>query len=624
MAQQIHRQRIEEKNLFQRRLTIAAIAILILIVVLIGRLIGLQIFGHAKYTTLAEANQYSMIPIPPPRGLIYDRNGVLLADNLPVYSLDIINKVVKDVPGTIKALQTIIAISPDDIEQFQKIRRQSRPMEPIPLKMKLTEDEVAKFYLNQYRFPGVMVNARLIRYYPMGDTMVTPLGYVGRINEEEMKKVDQTNYSASNYIGKLGLEKHYESLLHGTIGYQQVEIDAAGRVVKLLKRTEPVPGANIYLSIDSQLQIMAEKALGNFRGAVVAIDPRNGQVLALVSNPRYDPNVFVRGVTNKEYANLQNAPDKPLYNRAIRGVYPPGSTIKPFYALEALDSGAVTTAYRISDPGIFYLPGSHHAYRDWKRGGHGIVDMYRAIVVSCDVYFYNVALKMGIDKMADILKRFGYGSKTGLDVDEELAGNVPTPQWKQQNRHEKWYPGDTVISGIGQGFILFTPLQHAVGVATLAMKGKRFQPRLLMKIQTADGTIASPPPVLAAPVVLKHPDFWNLVIAGMVGVVRDSGGTAYTLRQAPYSVAGKTGTAEVYKPAQYRGLDHNVVLPAPYRSHSWFIAFAPVENPTIALCVIVENNPGKAAMIAKQILDYYFNVQTPKDTPSPEQPDETD
>ncbi len=625
MAQQINKQRIEEKTLFQRRLAIAATVMILLIAVLIGRLIALQIFEHAKYKALSEANQYNMIPIPPPRGLIYDRNGVLLADNMPVYSLDIINKVVKDIPGTIKSLQQIIAISPDDIEQFQKIRRQSRPLEPMPLKMKLSDDEVAKFYLNQYRFPGVMVNARLIRHYPMGDTMVTPIGYVGRINEEEMKKVDQTNYSASNYIGKIGLEKHYEALLHGKVGYQQVEIDAGGRVVKTLKRTEPVPGANIYLSIDSKLQIAAEKALGDHRGAVVAIDPQTGQVLALVSNPRYDPNIFVRGVTPSEFSALQNAPDRPLYNRAVRGQYPPGSTIKPFYAIEGLDSETVTPGFKINDPGYFSLPNSRHVYRDWKKGGHGVVDVYRAIVVSCDIYFYNLAVKMGIDKMEDILKRFGFGANTGLDIDEELSGNVPNPQWKKQNRHEQWYPGDTVITGIGQGFLLFTPVQQAAATAALAMHGKRFQPRMLLKIQNQDGSVVAPPPVPLAPVNLTHPKVWDLVIAGMVGVVRDQGGTAYAFgRNPPYNVAGKTGTAEVPRPAIYKTYTSNAGIPEKYRSHSWFIAYAPVENPSIALCVIVENNPGKAVIVAKQIFDYYFHVNDPTQSPTTEQPDDTD
>ncbi|MGB6976725.1 MAG: penicillin-binding protein 2, partial [Gammaproteobacteria bacterium] len=440
-----------ELKLFVRRLVLAGIFVLTLSAVLIGRLFYLQILQHDVYTTLSLQNQFELIPIEPNRGLIFDRNGVLIAENIPIFSLDLIPNHIKNINAAISALQEIITITPEDIQAFRKALRQHRAFELIPLKMKLTEAEVAKFYLNQYRYPGATISARLFRNYPFGDTLSSVLGYVGRISDQDLQIIDTTNYSASNYIGKTGAEKTYESELHGTVGYQQVEMDASGHVVRTLKRIPPIGGDNLYLSIDSSLQIAAEQALGDNDGTVVVVQPRTGQVLAMVSKPSYDPNLFVRGITPTEFKELQTNPDHPLYNRAIRGQFPIGSTIKPYMALEGLGSGAIDTKFTITDPGWFMLPNSAHVYHDWMKHGHGRVNVLKAIIVSCDTFFFTVAVKVGIDGIDKILNDFGFGAKTGVNPDEEMPGLVPSPAWKRKKYGVPWFPGDTVVAGIGQG-----------------------------------------------------------------------------------------------------------------------------------------------------------------------------
>lgn len=598
-----------ETHLFAHRVVIAVVFVGILLSLLVGRLVYLQINQHEIYTTLSDDNQLTLIPIDPNRGLIYDRNGVLLAENVPTLSLDVVPERVPNFKESLSALEKIIAITPDDLKQFHKALKQKRSFDGVPLKLNLTEEEVARFYLNQYLFPGFHITGRLMRHYPLGDTTVSAVGYVSRINEEELSKVDATDYAATNYIGKIGIEKYYEDLLHGQVGYQQIETDANGHVVRVLKLTPPRAGATLYLSLDSNLQKAAENALGEDQGAVVAIEPATGQVLAFVSNPRYDPNIFVRSITKDEYKTLQSDPEKPLYNRPLRGLYPSGSTIKPLMGLEILDKDIASPTTTVFDPGWFKLPNTVRVFKDWnaKRGGHGIVNLHKAIVQSCDVYFYTMGVRMGIDRIHDIEDRFGLGHPTGLDVGEELAGVAPSPQWKKKTLNQSWYPGDTVNASIGQGYTLTTPLQMAAAVATIANRGVRYQPRFVAKIQPSNAALITPNPVVLPPVILKNTEAWDLVIHAMRDVVDDPRGTAHNSMadKLAYSVAGKTGTAQVFRPKSY-GEEDSPKIPKKYRSHAWFVAFAPVEKPTIALAVLVENHPHQGPVVAREILDYYL------------------
>lgn len=597
-----------ETYLFHKRVIVAMVFILLLLGVLIARLIYLQIFQHQVFTTLSEENQLTLIPIDPSRGLIYDRNGVLLAENVPIFSLDVIPDRVPYFKASLIEIGKIINISPEDLQQFHKALKQKRSAEGVTLKMKLTEEEVARFYLNQFHFPGFQINTRLMRNYPQGDTMVSALGYVGRINEQEQAQVDPISYAATNYIGKLGVEKFYETQLHGKVGYQQVETDANGRIVRTVKYTPPVAGDNLYLSLDSELQKAAEGFLGQDQGAVVAIKPNTGEVLAFVSNPRYDPNMFVRGVTNKEYKALREDPARPLYNRALRGLYPPGSTVKPFLGLQGLDTQTITPSFKIHDPGWFALPGVNRVWKDWnyKRHGHGVVDVHKAIVQSCDTFFNTLANKMGINRLSEVLFKFGLGHPTGLDVKEELGGVVPNPVWKRAALGQGWYGGDTINAGTGQGFTLVTPLQMASAVSAMANRGVRYQPKFLLKSQKADGSFVISKPILRPRVVLNEPENWDLVISAMQDVVASPRGTAHALSNGtPFSVAGKTGTAQVYRPGAY-GDEDSASIPTKYRSHAWFIAFAPVENPQIAIAVVVEHHPHQAVVVARQLLQYYL------------------
>ena len=591
-----------EYKLFQRRLLIAFLLILILSFTLVTRLIYLQIIQHDRYTTLSEKNQLTLLPITPNRGLIYDRNGILIAQNIPVFSLEIIPDKIKDVQKTIKSLQTIVPISDDDLKAFYKQLRQHRQFDTVPLKLKLEEDELARFYVNQYRFPGVVVRAQMIRYYPLGENMVDVVGYVGRINEQDLTNIDQTNYSATNFIGKLGIEKSYEDQLHGKVGYQQVETDAGGHIIRILKRIPPVSGKTLYLTIDSGLQQAAMDALGENNGAVVAINPQNGDILALASNPAYDPNLFVKGITQQIYQTLQQDPRRPLYNRAIRGLYPPGSTIKPFLAIEALNSEVITPAFKISDPGYFMLPNSSHLYRDWKKGGHDSVDVSKAITVSCDTFFYTVGVKMGIKRINYIMNDFGFGQLTTPDIQEEIPGLVPNPEWKKRAKGQPWYLGDTVVTSIGQGYMLVTPLQQANAISQLAMKGEGYRPRLIYKTEDPDGTITVLKPQPAPPIQVTS-DIWDRVFTAMVNVLKP-GGTSAIIGNAPYSIAGKSGTAQVFSTHGVKS-DKNEQLAKHLRDNTLFIAFAPVEKPQIAIAVIVENSMD-AKKTTRKVLDYYF------------------
>lgn len=592
-----------EAELFNRRLLISAFIVLALTTLLIFRLSYLQIIQHTFFTSLSEKNQITLLPIAPNRGLIYDRNGVLIAQNVPVFSLEIIPDKVNDLNKTLQALEKIITISPEDKDQFFKQLKQHRRFDTIPLKLKLSEEEIARFYINQYRFPGVLIRAQLIRYYPFGPTLENVIGYVGRINETELAQVNQTNYASTNFIGKLGIENYYEDYLHGQVGYQEVETDASGRIVRVLKRIPPIPGRNLYLSIDSKLQTIAEQAMGDNYGAVIVIQPATGEVLAMASNPNYDPNLFVKGMSNAEYKTLQNTDGKPLYNRTIRGQYPFGSTIKPFLALEGLNSHIIDTKFKIHDPGYYILPGTDRVYRDWKKGGHGIVDISKAITVSCDTFFFTIGVKMGISHIDAILNDFGFGKVTGLDVNEELPGLIPSPAWKQRTKQLAWYPGDTAVSSIGQGYMLTTPLQLANGAAQISMRGHGYKPHLLIKWQDDKGQFHAVIPESLPPVNVD-PQYWDVVIKAMQGVVQP-GGTAAAFGQAPYTIAGKTGTAQVYN-TQGKEIVKN--LPKNLRDNTLFMAFAPVDKPEIAVAVILEHMQDHNAklVVARKVFDAYF------------------
>lgn len=599
-----------EIQIFQRRLLVVGAFILILTVILLSRLFYLQVWQHKLYNTLSDQNHLVLLPIEPNRGLIYDRNGVLLADNKSIFSLDVVPGEVENLDEELAILQKILPLTPEEREEFDSNWEGRQRLRPIPIKLNLTEDEVFKFYLDRYRLPGFSVNVHSLRYYPLGKDLVSVLGYMSRINSKDLQNIDPVNYSASNFIGKIGIEKSYEELLHGNIGYQQVEIDAASRVVRVLKRAQPQAGVNIYLTIDSKLQKVAEDAFGKENGGLVAIDPQNGEVLAMVSAPTYDPNLFVAGISQKLFKALQNSPDKPMYNRAVRGQFPPGSTIKPFIAIQGLDSGVITPEYTINDPGWFKLPNSSHIYHDWAHEGHGVVNVAQSIIVSCDTFFYNLAVKLGIAAIDNILHRFDYGQKTGIDLEEELSGIVPSPEWKLAKTGSPWYPGYTVITGIGQGFMLVTPLQLAHATAGIAMHGLLFRPHLLYKTQDSQGRVSAAQPTLNSKIILKKNKSWDVVIKAMQGVITSVNpwgtGRARFGTDAKYTVAAKTGTAQLFR----HYLDENqsaeeTRFAKRLRNHSLFIAFAPIDHPKIAIAVVAENSV-IAGSIARKVLDSYL------------------
>lgn len=603
---------IQEIQLISRRCITALFIMLFFVIVLILRLGYLQLTNHAHYTTLSQKNWLDLTPIEPTRGLIYDRNGMLLAENIPVFSLDVIPYKINNFPKTLAEISKVVNLTDNDIAQFQKQLKQHRRFDEITLKLKLSEIEVARFSENQYKFPGVFIKARLIRHYPLSSTFSHILGYIGRINTDDLGEINAINYSATNYIGKLAIEKYYEDELHGTVGYEQTENDASGEPIRILNRTKPIPGKNLYLTIDSQLQAVAESALEKHRGAIVVIDPKTGEILALVSEPSYDPNIFVEGISNQDFQSLRESIDRPLYNRALRGQYPFASIIKPFIALQGLETGLITPDYTIFDPGWYKLPNSERIFDDWnwRKHGHGIVNVSRAIISSCDTFFYDLAHRLGIQKIDEILYRFGFGDLSGVDIGEELPGIVASPSWKRHTKGTGWYEGDTINSGIGQGYMQATPLQLAVGVATIANRGLRFTPHFLFAEQTPGHKLIMQPPVPLDPIKLDDESAWHVVIKAMQGVITSYEGTGRRFGKATdYTVAAKTGTAQVYSKKHHnrdiQELETEENLPEKLRDHSLFIAFAPVDDPKIAIAVVVENST-LAAGVARKILDYYL------------------
>ncbi|MAZ66983.1 MAG: penicillin-binding protein 2 [Kangiellaceae bacterium] len=599
---------ISETSLFVTRTVVAFLLVVLMLGGLVVRLVYLQIVKHENYETLSEKNRISIIPEAPTRGLIYDRNGVLLADNLPSFSLELIPEQIKSFDQTLALIKELINVSDDDVENYHKLRKRERRFKKIPLKRKLTEQEVAVISVNQHALDGVYIEARLQRHYPFGLAMAHVLGYVGRINVEELARLPEAQYRASRYIGKIGLEKHYESILHGDVGYNKVETDALGRVIRILEKTPPVPGNNLYLHLDSDLQLATEGALAGRRGAVVAIDPENGAVLALVSNPSFDPNLFVNGIDTKTYSQLRDDPDMPLFNRALRGRYAPGSTIKPALAFLGLQHGVITPSWEIMDPGWYSLPNDDHRYRDWKKWGHGKVDLETAIVQSCDTYYYELAYRLGIDRMHKGMSMFGFGTKTGLDIGEEASGIMPSRDWKRGAKQEPWYPGETLITGIGQGFWTATPLQIALHTAILSHHGVGYKPQLLASYETSEQFFHREK-VPLDPISTQDDPNWTIVLEGMRKVVHGLRGTARTAFQgSKYVAGGKTGTAQVISIAQDEEYDEEKIA-LRHRDNALFVGFAPYDNPKIAVSVIIENaghGGSEAAPVAKQVIDHYL------------------
>src|SRR5918912_1948812 len=608
----------QELHQFQMRVGIAGAAVLIAFGLLAARFLWLQVLQHDVYQAKAEDNRISIVPVTPNRGLILDRNGIVMARNYSGYTLEIFPRKVKSLERTIDEVSELVEIQPRDRARFKKLLAETRNAESLPIRTRLSDEEVARFAANRYRFEGVEIKARLFRQYPFGDVGSHVIGYMGRINQQDQQKLEDDgvapNYRGTDYIGKAGVEATYEPELHGTTGFEQVEIDAAGRGIRTLSRTPSQPGNNLTLALDMRLQQVAEIAFGDRRGALVAIDPANGGVRALVSKPGFDQNLFVDGIDPQYWAELNGSPDKPLNNRAISGLYPPGSTIKPYLALGALETGKRRPSSSIFDPGFFDFGGRR--FRDDKKGGHGVVDMYKSIVESCDTYYYHLANDMGIDAIARFLAPFGFGARTGIDLAGESAGVLPSPEWKMKRfkrpEQQRWYAGETISIGIGQGYHSYTPIQLAQATAALVNGGTMYKPRLLANIgNPRSGERREVPAEVLHTVALRRENV-DFVKRSMAGVNKE-GTAARAFAGATYTVGGKTGTAQVIAIKQNEKYEEAKVAER-HRDHSLFIAFAPLESPRIALAVIVENGgfgARAAAPVARTVLDYFMLGKVP-------------
>ncbi|NNF52509.1 MAG: penicillin-binding protein 2 [Gammaproteobacteria bacterium] len=613
----LRRERIKdhwrEQRIFFFRALAAAVIAGVLILILVSRLVVLQVLNFEHYSALSLGNRIRIEPVPPIRGLIFDRNGVVLAENLPSYQLELIGEQVQDLEDTLGRLQELALVDDADLVRVRERLARSRKFESIPLRFRLSDEEVARFAVQRQHFPGVEIRARLARHYPLGEQAVHAIGYVGALSDQDLQRLDPTSYAGTSHVGKVGIERAYEDLLHGEVGYRQVLVNAQGRALQVIENNPPVPGMNLHLTLDADLQLAAFEALQDHRGAVVSIDPRDGGILAFVSTPGFDPDQFGAGLSRADFSALNNDPDKPLFNRAMRGNYPPGSTIKPMLALAGLHHRATTPAHSTFCPGFFQLPGHERKYRDWKREGHGNVDLIDAIAESCDVYFYEMALELGIDRLESYLATFGLGQATGIDILGEKAGLLPSRDWKRRNfskpADQAWFPGETVIAGIGQGFMLTTPLQLAHFSATLAARGARLQPHLLAATEDpVSGARDARLPIPLQSAGSNEPGYWNLVLAAMEEVVHGEKGTARAIAPTNYRMAGKTGTAQVYAIAQEEEYDAEA-LEERLRDHALFIAYAPVTEPSIAIAVIVENagsGSSAAAPVARSVFDRYF------------------
>ncbi len=599
---------------FRFRLAIASGFVMFVFFLLFARFFYLQVIQHEHYNTLAEANRISIVPIVPNRGIIVDRNGVLLAHNYSAYTLEITPGKVEDVDALVDELATVIEIAPKDRRRFKKLLEESKSVESLPIRTRLSDEEIARFAANRYRFRGVEINARLFRRYPQGELFSHVVGHIGRINQSELEQLEadgiDANYRGTDYIGKTGLEQSYETHLHGTTGVEEVEVDSGGRAVRTLSRTPPVSGNNLMLKLDARLQEVVYRAFGDNRGALVAIDPATGGVLAFVSKPGFDPNLFVDGIDPLNWKELNESLDRPMVNRALAGTYPPGSTFKPYMALAALTYGKRRPEQVISDPGGFNFGG--HFFRDDKAGGHGMVDMYKSIVVSCDTYYYMLANDLGIDNISNFMRLFGFGSRTGIDITGESPGILPSQEWKMRRFKQKWYAGETISVGIGQGYNAYTPLQLAQAIATIAGDGVMFRPHIVDYIEdivTRKRSTVEQQPLRRLEV---KPEHLQVVRQALIGVNKEGTG-ARAFAGAQYVSAGKTGTAQVIALKQGEKYVANRVAER-YRDHALFIAYAPADRPQIALAVVVENagfGARAAAPIARQVLDYYLLGKEP-------------
>lgn len=597
---------------FRLRVVVAAVFVLICLGLLAARFHFLQVQRHDYFLTRAEDNRIALLPVVPHRGTIVDRNGVVLARNYATYTLEIMPSEVRDLEGTLAELSTLVPIEPRDLRRFRKLFEESRNFESVPVRSRLTDEEVARVVSQRYRLPGVDVRARLLRDYPQGTTAAHVVGYIGRINERDVERIEErgqtANYRGTLHIGKAGLEQSYEAELHGTTGVEQVEVNASGRAVRALSHTPASSGNDLELTLDIELQRVAETAFGDRRGALVAIEPSTGGVLALVSMPTYDPNLFVDGISTQDWRALNESPDHPLLHRAIYSTYPPGSTFKPFMALAGLETGKRTARQAIHDVGYFNFGG--HRFMDDKIGGHGMVDLHKSIVVSCNTYYYQLANELGIEGIASFMAPFGFGDRTGIDLPGEAIGVLPSPEWKRNRfrkpEQQRWYAGETISVGIGQGYNAFTPLQLANAMAALVNDGKLFRPHVVKYVvdsRTGERRAIEPEPLREIPLKQAH---LKAVLDAMVDVNK-SGTGRRAFQGAPYSVGGKTGTAQVFSLRGQRYVEKNVR--ERLRDHSWFVAYAPAENPKIALAVLVENGgfgSQSAAPIARQVIDYYL------------------
>lgn len=615
------RQEISQNSQYQGRLQVAGVFIVIVFLVLLGRLLTLQTLQYDYYHTLAESNRISLVPSQPDRGLITDRNGVVLAENRAVYTVELYPKEVTDLKATLADLASVIDLSEIDRRRFEKRLRESRKFDSVPVKSFLSDAEMTRFAAAKYRLRGVELTTHLFRSYPMGTTAAHILGHVGRISAQDKSHLEargQTEaYQGIESIGKDGVEKTYEADLKGIAGYAQVETDAAGRGVRTMARKPSIPGNKLRLAVDIRLQKVGEEAFAGRRGAAVAIEPATGDILALVSQPSFDPNAFVDGIDPGVWRELNQSLDKPLTNRPLRGAYPPGSTIKPFMALAALETGTRAPERTIFDPGFYTLPGQAHQYRCWKTEGHGAVDLHRSVVVSCDTYYYGLAVEMGIEKMHDFLTRFNFGRASGIDIEGERSGLNPNEAWKRKRFKDKWYTGDTVSAGIGQGYVLATPMQLAYAAAVMANRGVAFRPHLakeIVEVQTGKVRRIEPKPAYTTQFADANLD---RVREAMVAVTQPGGTASQAAAGAPYHIAGKTGTAQVVGIKQGQKYKESEVDER-HRDHAWFIAFAPAEDPKIAVAILVENGGhggSAAAPIARKMMDYWILGKEPEAAP---------
>lgn len=624
--------RVKVKDLFREQRTFGLRALLagcvagFMLLVVAGRLVWLQVLEYEHYAELSQGNRVRIDPLPPDRGIIYDRKGRILAENTPAYQLTITREQVADLDATLDRLVRLKLLETDDLDRVRKLLGSRRLFEAVPVRLRLTDEEISRYAVNRHDLPGVDLATRMARHYPYGPVGVHALGYVGSISEEDLKRLDPAEYFGSAAIGKTGLERAYEGQLHGRGGFREVLVNAEGRTVETLggakpelRIERPAAGSDLELSLDIGLQRVAEEALGAQRGAVVALDPWTGEVLVLASTPTFDPNKFARGISTQDYRDLTTNPDQPLYNRALRGTYPPGSTIKPLMALAGLEAGVITPEDSRFCPGYFMLPKSTRRYRDWKKEGHGKVDMHEAIMTSCDVYFYGLAVAMGIDRIHDAMSRLGFGGVTGIDVEGERSGIMPSTEWKKgafkAREMQVWFPGETVIVGIGQGYWTATPLQLAHATAVLATRGPHFKPQLVKALRDS-GTreLRARPPQPLPTVQLKDSASWEVIVDAMVAVTTGARGTAVRAsRGATYTIAGKTGTAQVYSIGQQETYDEEEVAER-LRDHALFVAFAPAEKPRLVIAVLVENGGhggSVAAPVARAVFDAYLAEQQP-------------